>query len=172
MNPAIDSANGTPHVWHEIDDLYHKVLELVYEKDDVRKAAPFAIRLLRLLDKHDPKAETLLGMSGRWLIAEMDGDLEETIRYREKELAILRHHIDKGILSRSGLEADDFSDRLDMLASDYLDVGRYEDALAALAESEDFCKVHGIPFDGKSIRDDVKRAMRRKKEHPEKASSR
>jgi hypothetical protein len=169
MTRNSELTNGTPYVWHEIDDLFHRVLELVYEKERPDKAAPFAVRLLRLLDKHDPSAETLLGMSGRWLVAEMDNDLEEAIRFREKELGVLRDQMAKGIVNTGALDADDFSDRLDLLASNYLDVGRYKDALAALAESEAFCKEHGIPFDGKDIRADVKRAMRRKR--PSKAKA-
>lgn len=152
-----------PSIWHEIADLYHEVLDLYYGKNNPTKAAPIALRLLRLLDKHDPKAETMIGLSGRWLTADLDGDIEETIRYREKELAVLRKHIRKGILKTEALHADEFSDRLDMLAEDYLEVDRYADALAALAESEAFCKKHGIPFDGKDVRADVKRAMKKRK---------
>jgi len=161
--PNAESANGKPYVWHEIDDLFQAVLTLYYGKNRPAKAAPLAMRMLRLLDKHDPQAETLLGMSGRWLVAEMDGDLEEAIHYREKEIGVLREHIAKGILVTPGLRPDEFSDRLDLLASNYMDVGRYGEAMAMLNESEAFCKEHGIPFDGKDVRADVKRAMKPKK---------
>src|SRR5262249_3087986 len=139
------------------------VLDLVYGKERPGKAAPYAVRLLRLLDKHDPGAETLLGTSGRWLLADMDEDYEEAIFFREKELKTLRKHIRMGILKTGAMCPDEFSDRLDMLAGDYLKVGRYADALAALAESEAFCKKHGIPFDGKNVRADVKRTMKKRK---------
>ncbi len=173
MTKIADSTAVPPGVWREIDDLYHKVLELFYENGSRAKALPHALRLLQLLDKFDPNAETLLGMSGRWLVAELDGDLGEAIRYREKELAALRNHIGNGILATGGLEPDEFSDRLDLLASNYLNAGRYDEALAALAESESFCKAHNIPFDGKAIRSDIKRAVagsgrpkRRQGNHP------
>jgi len=167
------ATNTTPGygrtVWHDISDLYHQVLDLFYVKQDRDKALGPALRLLRLLDKHDPNAEALLGMSGRWLVAELDGDIAEAVRWREREIAALRDQIAKGLLETGAFTADEFSDRLDLLASNYLDLKRYDDALAALAESEAFCKGHGIPFDGKEIRADVKRAMRRKR-RPAKAS--
>jgi hypothetical protein len=158
-----ESANVKRPIWCEIDDLFHTVLDLYYGDEEPAKAAPFAMRLLRLLDKHDPRAETLLGMSGRWLVAEMDGDLDEAIAFREKELAVLRKHIAKGILSTAGLQPDEFNDRLELLASNYLDAGRHADALAVLDESEAFCSEHGIPFEGQALRTDVKRAMKPKK---------
>jgi tetratricopeptide (TPR) repeat protein len=162
MPRATDTAEPGRYVWHEIRDLYYKVLELVYEKEDRTKALAPALRLLRLLDKHDPNAEAMLGMSGRWLVAELDGDIEEAVRWREKEISLLRDRIATGLLETGALEADEFSDRLDLLALNYLHLKRYDDALAVLAESEAFCKNHNIPFDGKDIRADVKRAMRRK----------
>ena len=173
MKTSIESMNGASYVWHEIDDLYHKVLELFYEKDRPHKAAPYAVRLLRLLDKQDPNCEVLLGMSGRGLIAELDGDLPEAIRYRKMELAAVKKllgEVKPEILEMMKMDASDYSDRLDLLACLYLDAGQYEDALAALAESEAYCTAHGIPFDGKDVRADVKRAMKRRKK-PAKAKA-
>lgn len=149
--------------WREIDDLFHTVLDRFYNETRRAKAYPSALHLLRLLDKYDPNAETLLGMSGRWLVAELDGDLEESIRYREMEATVLRRHIAGGLIESGGLEADEFADRLDLLASAYLDAERYDDALAVLTESETFCAQHTIPFDGQEIRADVNRAMGRRK---------
>ncbi len=163
MTTRTDAPADAGTVWREIDDLYHKVLDIFYGRGRREKAFPLALRLLRLLDKHDPDAETLLGMSGRWLVAELDGDLEGTIRYRERELDALRRHVASGLIENGGLAPDEFADRLDLLASSYLDAKRYDDALARLAESEAFCTARGIPFDGKTIRADVKRAMRRRK---------
>lgn len=162
MAKATDMPEPERMVWHEIRDLYDQVLELFYEKQQPAKALAPALRLLRLLDKHDPNAEALLGMSGRWLVAELDGDIEEAVRWREKEITLLRKHIAAGLLERGALDADEFSDRLDLLALSYLDLKRHKDALTALAESEAFCKEHNIPFDGKSIRADVRKAMLRR----------
>jgi tetratricopeptide (TPR) repeat protein len=162
MAKASDAPEPGRHTWYEIQGRYFEVLELFYEKGKRQKALAPALRLLRLLDKHDPNAEAMLGMSGRWLVAELDGDIEEAVRWREKEISLLRDHIATGLLETGALEADEFSDRLDLLALNYLHLKRYDDALAVLAESEAFCKKHNIPFDGKDIRADVKRAMRRK----------
>ncbi len=162
MATKVDSTTDTAAVWRDIDDLFHQLLDL-YGRGRSGKAFPLALRLLRLLDEHDPVAETLLGMSGRWLVAELDGDLEGAIRYRERELVALRRHIANELIENGGLEPDEFADRLDLLASSYLDAKRYDDALRALTESEEFCAQHAIPFDGKEIRADVKQAMRRRK---------
>ncbi len=163
MATRADSTEPAPTVWRDITELYHQVLDLYYGRGQRAKAFPLALRLLRLLHKHDPDANTLLGMSGRWLVAELDGDLEDTIRYRERELNALRQHIASGLIENGGLVADEFADRLDLLASSYLDAKRYDDALTCLIESERFCADRGIAFDGKAIRADVKRAMRRRK---------
>ncbi len=156
-------ANNAQTPWQEIGALYHQILDIFYSKRQRTKAFPLALRLLRLLDKHDPEATTLLGMSGRWLVAELDGDLAEAIRYREAELVVLREQIKKGLIESGGLQADEFADRLDLLASNYLDAKRYDDAISILTESEEFCARYEIPFDGKAIRTDVKRAMRLRK---------
>ena len=154
-----------PNPWHEIEDLYFKILELTYAKKQHARAMPHALRLLRLLEKLDPQCESLLGMASRCLIAELDDDIEEAVRYRLMEIAGIKKLLDE--LDESTLEAikidhTDYSDRLDLLALNYLDLKRYDDALAVLNESEAYCREHGIPFDGKDIRADVKKAMRRK----------
>ena len=169
MKAIAESQNGKPYVWHEIDDLYHEVLKRFYEKNRPDKAAPYAIRLLRLLEMHDPNCEAMLGMSGRSLVAELDGDYEEAIRYRKMELAGVKKLLEEvkpDVLEMMQMDASDYSDRLDLLACLYLDSRQYEAALATLAESEAYCKEHGIPFDGKDVRADVKRAMRKRKKKP------
>lgn len=158
-----DTTAETAAAWRAIDELFHKVLDRFYNEKRRVRPFPTALHLLRLLDKYDPRAETLLGMSGRWLVAEVDGDLSEAIRYREMELTALRRHIADGLIGSGGLDADEFSDRLDLLASAYLDAERYDDALRLLDESESFCTAHGVPFDGEEIRTDAKRAMDRRK---------
>ena len=158
-----ESPDPGPNPWHEIDDVYHTVLEWFYEKEDRLRAAPHALHLLRLLDEHDPTSETLLGRSGRCVIAELDRDTAATIHYRLLEIDAVKSLHRDGVLERIGMGPDDVSDRLDLLACDYLAAQRYDAALAALAESEAFCKQHGTPFDGNDIRADVKRAMRRKR---------
>jgi hypothetical protein len=149
--------------WHEIDDLYHEVLDLFYGKRKRDKAAWPALRLVRLLEQHDPKCEALLGMDGRALVAELDGDTPAAIRYRRLAVDALKRLIDKGQLAAAQLDPDDYSDRLDLLADLYLDNHQYEEALAALDESERYCTEQGIPFDGADIRADVKRAIKRRK---------
>jgi hypothetical protein len=155
----------SPNPWHEVEDVYLDALD-GFNRGKTVKAIRLALHLARLLEKLDPHCESLLGMAGRALIAELDGDYQEAIRYRKLELAGVKKllaEVKPDVLEAIKMDASDYSDRLDLLACVYLDAGQYDDALAALAESEAFCQEHGIPFDGKDIRADVKRAMRRKR---------
>jgi len=155
----------TPNPWHENEDVYLDALEQ-YARGKKDKAVRLALHLARLLEKHDPACDALLGMSGRCLIAELDGDISGAIHYRRMELAGVKKLLDEtqpDVLKLMQMDASDYSDRLDLLADLYLDAGQYDDALAALAESEAYCKTHGLPFDGMDIRAGVKRAMRRKR---------
>lgn len=160
-----------PNPWREIEEVYLAALE---DRSKGRRAEAIrkALHLARLLERADPGCEALLGMAGRCLIAELDGDPDEAIRYRRMELAGVKKlldELDADLLRRIRMGPDDYSDRLDLLALNYLDAGRYDEALAALDESEAYCNTHGIPFDGNDIRADVRRAMRRKKARPAKA---
>lgn len=152
--------------WREIEDTYFDLLEVYYGKRQKTKAYPLALHLSRLLEEHDPNCEAMLGMAGRCLIAELDGDLEAAIRYRRMQITGVKKlldELDAAILDAIKMGPADYSDELDLLAINYLDLGRHKEALETLAESETFCKEHGIPFDGKDIRADVRRAMRRKR---------
>lgn len=154
----------SPNPWHAVEDAYLDALD-AFGNGKRQKAVRLALHLARLLERLDPNCEALLGMAGRCLIAELDGDIQEAIRYRRMELAGVKRLLDEvkpETLELMKMDASDYSDRLDLLASLYLEAEQHDDALAALAESEAFCKDHGVPFDGKDIRADVKRAMRRK----------
>ena len=169
--PRTPEPAPTPNPLRGVEEVYLAALEARSEgrrPDAIREA----LHLARLLERADPGCESLLGMAGRCLIAELDGDHEEAIRYRKMELAGVKKLLDEldgDMLRHIRMGPDDYSDRLDLLALNYLDAGRYDDALAALDESEAFCQAHGIPFDGKDVRADVRRAMRRKKPKPAKA---
>ena len=155
----------SPNPWHEFEDVYFEALDAA-NSGKTAKAVRLGLHLSRLVEKLDPNCEVLLGMAGRCLIAELDDDYEEAIRYRKMELAGVKKllaELQPEILESIAMEASDYSDGLDLLAWDCLQAGRYDEALAALAESEAYCKEHGIAFDGKAIRTDVRRAMRRKK---------
>lgn len=161
----------SPNPWHEVEDVYLKALEYLGQgKRD--RAVRLALHLARLVEKLDPKCEALLGMASRGLIAELDGDLQEAIRFKKMELAGVKKLLDElypKTLELMKMGPDDYSDLLDVLACLYLDAGQHDDALAALEESEAYCKAHGIPFDGKDIRADVRRAMGRRKKSAAKA---
>jgi hypothetical protein len=152
-----------PSVWHEINDVYDELRDVFYRRRNRTRAAPLALRLLRLLDKAAPENEALLAMAGRSLIAEVDGDFPEAIRYKRMEVAALKPYADRGALAELVLSPDEYSDRLDQLACLHLENGQYPEALAALDESERYCTTHGIPFDGEDVRRDVLWAMKPKR---------
>jgi hypothetical protein len=165
MARADDSEVLDPNPWHEVEVLYFDALDDLSDGKRA-KAVRKALRLARMVEKLDPNSEVLIGMAVRSLIAELDDDYEEAIRYRKMEIAGVKKLLDEvkpETLELMGMDASDYGDRLDLLACLYLDAGWYDEALTTLKESESFCKKHGIPFDGKDVRAEVKRAMKKRK---------
>lgn len=143
--------------WDEIDYLYHKLLYWFYQREDARRARPFARRLKRLLKKAAAGQEAIFP-EGCWaLLHEVDGDLPKAIEHRAREIDLIKrlHKITRKtpsqdfVLDRYGY--DDLSDRLDLLAILYHDSGDLNKAISTLRESKEFCDRHGIPFDGKDL---------------------
>jgi hypothetical protein len=143
------------NAWDQIDYLYHKALFWFYERCDRRQAMRFARRLKRLVAKTDPQAETILGMSCRALIAELEGDLRKAIQCREREIEFIERFLRDGIVPGVSTGYDDVSDSMDLLAIHYWDLGDLTKALEILDQSKRYCAEHGIPFDGQDIVDEV-----------------
>jgi len=146
--------------WDEIEYLYHQLLYWLYDAGRRDRGYQYAFRLQRLLDRHDPAAESLLGMDGRAVLAELEEEWETAADYRERAVAAMTKLLAGGHLASARLGPDDISDRLDLKAIDLWEVGRVDEALATLDRSEAFCQEHGLPFDGADIRADI-RAERR-----------
>ena len=145
------------HPWGEIDYLYHKALYWLYEREDRRRAASYARRLSPILDREDARSEAILGAACRALIAELDGNLSDSIRYRIHELTLIRRLNKVGGPPGILFEPDDIGDRLDLLAIAQWNARDLDAAERTLEESRTLCERHGIPFDGKELLDDVQR---------------
>ena len=80
--------NETPpqNRWDEVIDVYFQAVDAraAGQRD---KAVRLALHLAHLLEQIDPKCEAMWGMAGRSLIADLDGDYDEAIRYSRMELA-------------------------------------------------------------------------------------
>ncbi len=143
--------------WDELEYLYHKLLYWLYEREDARKARPYADRLKRLLPKADPNHQAIFGEECWSLVYETKGDLRKAIEHRKNEIRLIRrlHEISRNapyedlILKDYGY--DDLSDRLDLLAVLYQQSGHLDQAMDALIESKQLCQEHGIKFDGADI---------------------
>jgi hypothetical protein len=139
-----------------MDYLYHKLLYWLYDRQDRRKARPFADRLGRLLRKAST-GQDIFSAECRSLVAEAKGDLPKAIAHREEEIRRIErlHQITPGtpgeryVLDRYGY--DDLSDRLDLLAVLYHEQGDREKAIRVLEKSRALCKRRGIDFDGEDL---------------------
>jgi tetratricopeptide (TPR) repeat protein len=143
--------------WDEVSYLYDKLLFWLYQRQDPRRARPYAERLAKLLPTVAPQHDAIFGEECWSLVFEATGDLANAIRHRENEIRLIRHlhaisqnapHLR---LATQGYGYGDLSDRLDLLAVLYHDSGNLEKAIRTLQESNQLCEKHGIPFDGKDI---------------------
>ena len=148
--------------WPQAVGLYQSLLRHFYARNDTAKAAPLALRLLRALDRLDPKAKSLPGNEYRAVIAEVDGDYPSAVAYRVRELRMLDRLARSGQLPTVGLTWSDLADRLDLLAIAYQNAGQLDRAWAAIERSERLCTEHDLEFEGRAIKDSLARAIRRK----------
>jgi len=143
--------------WPEAKSLYVRLLHSFYERNELAKSKSIALSLLRMIDLLDPLSTTLPGNEYRALIAEIDGDLDEAIRYREVLVKKIDEYAKAKRLQDLALKPDDYADQLDLLAALYCENGRLSEAEAAISKSEKFCAEAGIPFDGKDVRKQIER---------------
>jgi hypothetical protein len=100
----------------------------------------------------------------RSLIAESRGDFAQAARSREAEIRkILQLHTLS--VNTPGWEYvarqydfSDVSDRLDLLAILYDELGDLDRAIATLRESKQYCESHEAPFDGQGLLDELEQA--------------
>src|SRR5689334_5540126 len=106
----------------EIEALYHDLLEAFYDEEDHERARAIAERLEAVLNGRPDVAGSIRAEEIRSIIAELRGNLDEAIRWRESEI---RRISELHSLARDTAGWDyvlrqydysDLSDRLDLLA--------------------------------------------------------
>jgi tetratricopeptide (TPR) repeat protein len=143
--------------WDEIGYLYDKLLYWLYQREDALKARSYAVRIEQLLSKAAPNHDAIFGEECWSLVHEAKGDLRQAIAHRENAVRLIRrlHDISRGAAHEAVVLKDygddDLSDRLDLLAMLYHDIGDVDKAIATLQKSKQLCHAHGIEFDGEDI---------------------
>jgi tetratricopeptide (TPR) repeat protein len=160
--PKAAGGNGRPryaHAWHEIEDLYLKILKAYYGQENRRRAMQYIPRLEELLRMEASDHVAILGEECWALVCELRGDLAEAIAFRRNQIRqigklwktlpgtpdIARN----AILEMYG--PADLADRYDLLAGLYHDAGQLKKAIKTLWQSRELCELHGIKFDGKDL---------------------
>ena len=145
----------------EIYYLYDKLVYWLYQRRDVGAARRFAERLAPMLRSR--KMNRIKVNECRALVAEARCDWAGAVKSRRREIAWMTRirelaRTEKPIARRAILRdysAVDLADRYDLLALALWNAQRHRAALDALAESEDICTLHGVPFDGVEIRAEI-----------------
>ena len=156
MSTNSTTVNSHSATWSEAKELYVQLLHFFYDQNEELKAKSIALSLLRVIDSLDPSSKTLIGNEYRALIAEVDGDVEGAIRYREAWVKMVDKFTKKKKLQELALTADDYSDQLDLLAVLYCQSGRLSEAEVIINKSASVCLEAGIPFDGKDVLKEIK----------------
>jgi tetratricopeptide (TPR) repeat protein len=134
----------------EVGPLYDKLVYWLYERQDVRRAQPFADKLELLLK--DPKVKTgsIFAEDCQSLVHEARGNLAKAIKHRLQAIRLIRrlHR-----LSQDSAQADfvfrqysyaDLRDELESLAILYHDIGDLNRAISTLQASEQLCRDHRL----------------------------
>lgn len=147
----------------ELRYLYDKLLFWLYERDENKKAKPFASRLEELLNGIPDAEECILGNECRALIAETAEDWEAVCRYRQEEIRLVlklramaptEKPIARAAILRD-FTLEDLADRYTMLAIGHRHAGRAREAVEFLDISERLCREHGVEFDGADVRSEI-----------------
>ncbi len=150
-------SNDNSQVGAKIDTLYHELLRAFYEDEDHDRARTVASWLETILKKEPDVAGSIRGQEIRSIIAELEGNLDEAIRYRQSEIQQIQelHRVARDTpawdYAFRQYDYNDLSDRLDLLAILYADQGDLKRAVDTLKESKQFCRAHDIDFDGQDL---------------------
>jgi hypothetical protein len=159
--------NGACQGDDEIEALYQELLVAFYEDENVEAARAIASRLEAALSNRPEVADSIRAEEIRSITAELQGDLAEAIRYRQREIRMIHelHRLTQDTAAREYVmrqyDYSDLSDRLDLLAILYADQGDYQRAVSTLQESKQLCESHQIEFDGQDLLDEFSQAEAR-----------
>jgi hypothetical protein len=156
---ADDSCKPATRAWSEITDLYHKILDAYYGREDRRHALRYVPRMEALLRREAADHTAIFGEECWSLASELRGDLPAAIGFRRNEIQLIHRlwktlpgsppHVREFLLKRHG--PSDLADRYDLLAGLYHDAGQLKKAIKTLWQSRELCELHGVKFDGKDL---------------------
>lgn len=143
----------------DLGKLYDRVVDALYKWENRPLAQRYAGRLRQLVEASDPRAESAFTEECLSLAHEAEGDLEQAIRHREAEIALIRrlHQLAQGpdaahadlILSQYSYA--DLRDRLIILAMLHREYGDLDNAINALLESKRLSEGRVITFDADDL---------------------
>lgn len=116
----------------------------------MRKAEPFAERILALLSMEGSDFLGVIGHEALALAHEVMGNGEEAIKCRETQIEKMKEYI-KATKGQDMYTYEDLGDRYDLLAALYMDRGGVKDfeiAIKYLKQSKKLAEKHGHKFDG------------------------
>lgn len=116
---------------NSVGKLYDKVIDLLYVKPNRKLAREYANQLKGFAIASDPNEQAIFTQECLALAAEAEGNLEEAIKHRQKEIRLIRrlHELAQGRDARHAdfifgqYSYEDLSDRYDLLATLYEDAG-------------------------------------------------
>lgn len=141
----------------DLEKIYLDFLRSFYEAEDLPRSRRIAKQVKIELARRPDLAESIRGDELRSMVAELDGDVASAIKYRENEIRrILElHSLVKDspgwTYVFSEYDYKDISDRIDILAYLYSQIGDYGQAVELLKESQRFCASHGVVFDAEDM---------------------
>lgn len=150
----------------DVETLYHRFLKVFYAKPNHEKARELAVQLEQSLANSPEYAGSIRSEEIRSLIAELNENFAEAARCREAEIRkiLALHSLSVNTPSwdvvAKQYDFSDVSDRLDLLAMLYDQLGDTERAIATLQESKSYCASHTIPFDGQDMLDELEASRR------------
>ena len=160
------NGDNVPPQSEAVESTFAEFLTCFYDKNDRAKAIRLAAHLESLLAASPEYKGSIREQEIRSLIAEIRQDLGEAARYREAEIRkILElHSLSTNTPSWPAVaqryDFSDVSDRLDLLAIIYDDLGQTDAAINVLRESKQYCAAHGIRFDAQDVLDEFETQRR------------
>ncbi len=141
------------NVADEIEYVYQKVVFWFCRRPEGSQARRYATRLKKLLGRDETIPGSIFGEECWSLVFDVAGDYRRAIRHRENEIRLIRrlHEItpkEQRDLVFGWYGFSDLSNRLNVLADIYKQIGQTDRAIRILRESKALCARHGIPFDG------------------------
>ncbi len=139
--------------WNRMGRVYDNLIHWLYERGDRTRAQRYASGLAQLLTKLGPEKRSIFAAECRSLVSEAEGNLQNAIKHREKEISLIRrlHRLARNTEGRDFAFRQythaDLADRFAVLAMLHKENGDLNEAIDTLEKSKAYCRRHGIVFD-------------------------